>query len=224
MKTSNAIGFGAIMSAGLLAVNVAGANTITQTLDYGSSGSPLTNPISDPLAFNQFNTSLGTLTSVTISFSDNSAGTVQITNNGSSTGSFAAGLNEKLSLYDPNSIKLASYTDIGSSSGYVNIASNGSYTFNQSASGSSPLTTLSSNLGEFEGNSTITLTLNGTATASITGPTPYNAITLSQSYGTATVTYTYAVPEPGTGVLLMGGFLAVGGLVLRRRTMGSTAR
>ncbi len=221
MAMGKIIGVGAALAASVIVAGLANANTTTpQAIAYGPGLAPETNPFSIGLAFNQFNASLGTLTGVTITISDNSSGTVNVTNNSPSQSSYTISLGEQLSLKDPSNNALASYLDQSSSQNQtINAGDNQTITAN--ASGTSTPVTINSNLSEFIGAGTITLTLGGSGVALVSGATPYSAVTNSTSDGEVTAVYDYTpVPSPGSGLLLFAGAMAVvGGMTLRRRVV-----
>jgi hypothetical protein len=214
------IGMGAALAAGLAVAGMAHASVITQSISYGPNG-PVTNPFTQTMDFNQFNTGLGTLTSVTIQIDDASTGTVEVTNNSSGSSNYTISLGEQLNLTDSNSTQLSTFLDQSNSQSHT-IAASGSYTITATATGTSPLTTINSNLSEFIGNNTIDLTLSGSGVALVSGATPYSASTNSTSSGAVTLDYYYsnpaAVPLPGSGALaLVGGLALVGRMAIRRR-------
>ena len=61
------------------------ATTITQTESFGPQATNWGSPTAVPLNFSGFDTSLGTLTGVSITVTEDTAGTLQNTNTGSST-------------------------------------------------------------------------------------------------------------------------------------------
>ena len=84
MKLQKMVVIGAALSAGLVFVGMSNAGVVSQALDYGPGLSPVTNPFTQAMNFNQFQSSLGTLTSVTVQIGDTSSGSVQVTNNSTS--------------------------------------------------------------------------------------------------------------------------------------------
>lgn len=221
MAMGKFIGIGAALAASVIVAGMANADTTPlQAVSYGPGLNPETNPIQNyDMAFNQFNASLGTLTGVTITFSDNSSGTVKVTNGSSASSPYTMGLDESLSLTDPNSNVVASYLD-SSSTQQATIGAGDSQTITANASGTSTPVTFTSDLSEFIGSGTINLLLNGKGVAFVSGASPFIASTDSQSFGTVSIVYDYAVPAPASGLLLFfGGLAVVGGLTLRRRAI-----
>ncbi len=225
MKLQKMVVIGAALSAGLVFVGMSNAGVISQALDYGPGLSPLTNPFTQVMNFNEFQSSLGTLTSVTVQIGDTSSGSVQVTNNSTKSSDYSISLGEQLALKDPSSTVLASFLDQSSPSS-ATIASGNSDTINTTASGASPVTTLSSNLSQFIGSGQIALLLSGSGVALVSGATPYSAATNSTSLGVVTLDYNYAnaaptgAPLPGSGALaLMGGVTLIGTMAIRRRAV-----
>ncbi len=220
MKLPKLLVIGAALSASFVIAGMANAGVVTQALSYGPGLSPETNPFTDAMNFNQFQASLGTLTSVTVQFADNSSGSVQVTNGSSTSSPYSISLGEQLSLTDPASKVVASFLDESAASS-TTIASHNSDTINTTANGSSPVNTVS-NLSEFIGSGQIALSLSGSGVALVSGATPYTASTSSTSSGIVTLVYNYsspgAAPLPGSGALaLIGGVTLIGAMAIRRR-------
>lgn len=223
MKLQKIIGIGAALSAGLVVACTVNAGVVTQALDYGPGLSPETNPFTVSMNFNQFQSSLGTLTSVTVQIADTSSGSVEVTNNSSASSQYSVQLGETLNLTDPSSNAIANFLDVSATSD-ATITSGGSDTIDAAASGSSPVVTLSTNLSEFIGSGQIALSLSGSGEALVSGATPYTASTNSTSAGIVTLNYNYsspsAAPLPGSGALaLIGGIALAGGMAIRRRVV-----
>ncbi len=221
MKLQKMVVIGAALSAGLVFVGMSNAGVVSQALDYGPGLSPVTNPFTQAMNFNQFQSSLGTLTSVTVQIGDTSSGSVQVTNNSTRSSDYSISLGEQLALKDPSSTILASFLDQSSPSS-ATIASGNSDTINTTATGSSPVDTLTSNLSQFIGSGQIGLLLSGSGVALVSGATPYSASTNSTSDGVVTLDYNYssasAAPLPGSGALaLIGGVTLIGAMAIRRR-------
>ena len=223
MKLQKMVVIGAALSAGLVFVGMSNAGVVSQALDYGPGLSPVTNPFTQAMNFNQFQSSLGALTSVTVQIGDTSSGSVQVTNNSTRSSDYSISLGEQLALKDPSSTILASFLDQSSPSS-ATIASGNSDTINTTATGSSPVDTLTSNLSQFIGSGQIGLLLSGSGVALVSGATPYSASTNSTSDGVVTLDYNYssaiAAPLPGSGALAMiGGVTLIDAMAIRLRVV-----
>ncbi len=223
MKLQKVVIIGAVLSAGLGMVGMSNAGVVTQAVDYGPGLSPETNPFTEAMDFNQFQSSLGTLTRVTVQIADTSSGSVEVTNNSATSSDYSISLGEQLSLTDPNSNLVAGFLN-SSSPNSATIAPGDNATIDTTASGSSPVKTLTSNLSQFIGSGQIALTLSGSGVALVSGATPYSASTNSTSDGVVTVDYYYSnvapagAPLPGSGALaVIGGIALIGTMAIRRR-------
>ena len=230
MKTSS------LLAATLLALSAfARADVITQTVDFGT----ITGD--KQLYFNQFNTALGTLTSVTLSWTINSSiSTASITNQNTGTVNVSRiTFTNTVEGYVPSVgtdgdlvaevARSKSHTPSGSS---VTLNQGQSYTVNNVTftgfSQEDSYTSADANFNSFKGSGSVPLfltnTFGATPTASGSGSTTswLTSITGS-STGNLVVTYNYdaapiaPVPEPPSIILGMGGMLFLGGFALKRR-------
>ena len=202
-----------------MAPSATSANTMTQTLAYGG----YTN-WSYGFVFNQFNTSLGTLNSVTVE-STGVLNTMSATFTDNSTTSETLTYFQEVfqaSLTGPNSTNLTASSSLPAL-GPVTLGPLGSGNNGTSESVSNVPTdlgssTYTSSLGAFEGNSTVTFTGNALAGENFSGDSNINWSATTQATQTVDLIYNYTpgVPEP-VSLVLSGSGLALLALVRRRR-------
>jgi hypothetical protein len=220
----------AIATLGLAALafaHPASAGFETQTVTFGSSGSPLTNGSTATLAFAQFDTSLGTLTSVTIQVSDSMTVVSQAVSFGAGTSTYTNFENTgTVVVTGPDatalSTSLSTTPGSGTITGVGTVLNVDSETNNNLGAG--PTNVSSANFGAYEGVGVGTFNVTAGANNSFSGSTS-GAVAASgttTSYGSVTITYTYtatAVPEPAS-MAMVG--IGLGALVVvsrfRRRT------
>lgn len=228
-----------LLAAALLSIaSITKADIITQTVDFGT----ITGD--KQMSFNQFNTALGTLTSVTLSWTINSSiSTASITNQNTGTVNVSRiTFTNTVEGYVPSVgtsgdlvVEMAGAKSHTPSGGTTTLLQNQTYTvtnvnFN-SFSQEDTYTSSDGNFNSFKGSGTVPLyvanTFGATPTASGSGSTTswLTSITGS-STGNVVVTYEYTaapiapVPEPPSIILGLGGMLFLGGLAMkRRRTM-----
>jgi PEP-CTERM motif len=199
----------------------AGLVTDTQTLLIGSEASPLSTlstPSTVTLNFNQFDTTLGTLMSVTISLSDSSTVVSQAQNGTSSQGNFTNFENTgTLTVTGPDSTTTSTSLSTTPGSGMVSPGSTitvATAVSNFLSSGPTAVTTLTAYEGVGAG------TFNVIAGASNSFSGSGGGIVFSGGntsvYGSVTITYTYssAVPEPASMAMVA---IGLGGVFVVRR-------
>jgi len=231
--TALAIMGGAGLLAGSAGEAVA-ATTVPQTLPYSVTASDTSNPASQTLNFNQFNSALGTLTEVDISVSnERESGSVSITDNHALN--FGGGEGGTASQEASFAIKDTVLTEMSTGDGTsASCFTNGCS--NSNGATISPLATdpykiTSANASEFAlflGASTVPLT------ASITGAFIDSCVDSSSGgcsfTNTATMagslsvqyTYTATASEPASLALLTAGMIGLA-FVVRRQRPGATA-
>ena len=197
------------------------ANAQSTDGPYSDSYGPVNTDFTHTLVLPKFNTALGTLVEVDLSFntSFNQSGT--ITNNQGNAASFTATTDGFFTLSDGvNTLLSTSYSE---SQSYSNLASGATANYGAFSGSASDSIILTSGFGNFIGPGNIGLDFETLTGQSLTGTNTNNvnfSLTTTAS-GTATVTYKYNVlvttPEPGNyalaaGLLSSGAFLA-----LRRR-------
>jgi hypothetical protein len=213
-----------ILTLGLAALAIAqpASASYSETLDFGSSSSLISTltmpPGSATLSFHQFNTTMGTLTGVTITLNDYTSVVCQATNNTDSQESFSkfyytgtvavlgpdgTTTSTSLSTSSDNSGNVTAFSVIT-----VDSTENASLT-----SGPTSVTSISSYEGSGAGTFNLTVTPNnsfgGSGSAAVGGYT--------STYGSVTITYEYTpnvVPEPASMAMVA---IGLGGLAIAHR-------
>jgi hypothetical protein len=179
------------------------------------------------LNWNQFDSSLGTLTGITFSVNAGISGSFTVTNSDPDSG---------LQVTDSNSrLRFAFSTGTGSPGNVFNEFINPIPTLPLSDSAGSPIAASSSQIftinagtqyadltrdffsasqSYFTGLGTVTSAVQQFLLVTSTGENFNLNSSLTKSSGTAVLTYVYQVPEPSSGTLLM---LGIGGLIALRR-------
>lgn len=177
---------------------------------------PTPTDFSTPIVIPQFNPALGTLNSINISLTGQTAGLATVTNNSGVTGTYLVDLFATLALLDPTSATLLTNSPDFNSSLTI-LDGHSATTF-----GLSPLTTesvtLTSGFAPYVGTGDATFTVNGTGNAGVSGPTAFTVTSLTSGLANLTVTYNFQpVPEPSylTGFVGLG--LFVSGMALYRK-------
>ena len=204
--------------------------TQTYTYTYPSSGTALTDLINIPMPLTQFDTSLGILTGVNLSYSfaENQSGTVK--NNATGSQNFKVTATTNYFLSDPGANQLL-FKDAVNSQTYTGLASGASSTFGPFNPSNSVSVVLGPGDGslftQFKGNGTITLRADTTSGTTILGGGGNIQTTIvTNTSVTASVFYTYTVPqvpEPGT-IGLFASMLMVGGGFGARRLIRKKAQ
>lgn len=204
---------------GLGSAERAEAATSTQTLSVSTA---LTD-WSQNLNFNKFDSSLGTLNSVSFTFSSSVTTTITVTNTGTSSSNGTVRTEIRISLVDPSGYfagdapQIDAFVPLSDAPYTLAAGANqqlGPFSRNVSSGGYNYTTTQV--LAEFTGTGTIPLTLSTftqTLLANNGGNTSASQVTSAN--GNVTLVYDYtAVPEPTTALLVGAGGVA---LLLRRR-------
>ena len=209
----------------------AGTVTETQTFTIG----PTSGSGADPLSFDMFDPSLGTLTGVSFILTSDTTSSVTVdvpatesaTNGGSATNATSFSVvvvSPNLTLFDATNAASTSCTAAFASC--MNTGSNGPVAFDGS------FAVPAANVAAFIGTGSITVDLNYANNPSVTNCTnsgecsASGSLTWADAPGTLEVEYqtTGAVPEPPTWVLLGSGFLAFAGFFRGRTRKGASER
>lgn len=203
----------------LLAVNQAGAQSETFV-----TSTPIPSSLTDwsgSLAFQQFNPSLGTLDSVTLTLSSSLSTTLTVVNSASDASSGTV-RTELLLTPAPSNLADSSLDIITSPQSY-GLASGQSLTLPLVNRTGSSVNTYSDSttLGQFTGSGTFSVgvgTFTQTLLANTGGNTSSSQVTVADATGTVVYDYTpfAAIPEP-SGYAALAGLCAMGMLGLSRR-------
>jgi hypothetical protein len=213
-----------IVALALLIAPVASAGSVTY---YGTIGSSLTDFSGSTGTVQQFDPSLGMLTSVQISLAGSGTTVLTVTNNNiSSPTNFSALFTDlTLTLTDPGDADVdtiqAMYGGPTIPGGGLIVVNGTPYNSGIDTMGGAPGSQLlTSNLGSFIGLGNVTFDLAGAAitTESFSGGN-FTAGQTTNAGGEVTVTYDYTqsgIPEPGTLSLFGTGLLGLAGMLRRK--------
>jgi PEP-CTERM motif len=206
--------------AALLSVSPAAATTIIQT---GTITSAV--PGTTPIVVQQFNGTLGTLTSITLLFDSNASASGSITNTSGASHTYNLTKSATATL-SGNGFNIVESLLSGTTS-FSGVAKNATVNFGPyTGAGSSSATLASSFFAPFIGAGSTNLSF---VSSSLFSMTP-NSGTLSVSPligGDYTLTYNYAaavaaVPEPGSWAMMLLGFGLIGFAARRRQAVKAT--
>jgi hypothetical protein len=192
--------------------------TLTQTVNIA----PTTAPATSPVVFNQFDTTLGTLQSITLSFASTLIANGTAYNNSNASHSYTLTKAATAALsgngFNFNETLASGSVSLGTIAGktLINLAP-------ISGSGSDSATLLSG-FAPYLGTGTVSFTFASTSSFSLSTPSVLSLI--ASIGGAATLTYNYdlpapppdGVPEPASWGLMLLGFGAMGAAMRRRRT------
>lgn len=195
--------------------------------DITSIGSTLTNILTD-LSIHQFDTSLGTLTAITIEYGSSVNGKVELTNTSlTKNKTTTVGLSTTMTLTGPGGLALGGDTEslfsgvnatAVKNTANVTVASGEAELFSSYAVNAS-------NFSLFTGTGSVTAALAINATGTAVGQTGIGTKFTTLGDGAGKVTYTYTalpVPEPETyGMLLLG--LGVVAYAAKRKSRSAQA-
>jgi hypothetical protein len=202
-----------LLAAGVLA-HAASYNTTTETTGWQGLG------FTDTLYLSQFDTSLGTLTGVTLHITDTEQAEVTVENGSASPASITVTLAGSVEATDNNGIDSIAILNknfgpysLGANEGPTIPTYNGSGPDFQDLgliSDTATKTVSSFNLSLYEGSGMVPIDITGLGGWNASGSTAYS-LNINEFVGEGSVyaTYTYAVPEPSSAL-----FLGLGGLAL----------
>ncbi len=209
-------GYLAATAFAVLAISAGAARAATFT-ELATTGALQTTDFTDNLTLAGFNTSLGTLTGVSVTLSDAGAFGGNLQNGASSVESFKITEDVNFTTNSSSTLLASLTTDLVATQTYTNLASAASAAFGPySPTSSVSGTATAAQIGEFlAGNVSLSLaTLTGTTVLG-GGGNIINKIT-TQADATVTITYTYSpsapppVPEPASLAVLGMGLLGLG--------------
>lgn len=201
----------------------ASASTFAATVSYSSTFPSTQTDFSSPLAIQQFDPTLGSLTSLSITLAGSATGTGTLKNNNTTTKSYTVNLANDLTLTDPLSNTLAEILPLFSAS--ISVAGNGG-TGTASGTGTATVTNAYSDvptLLEFTGVGSLSANIAGSGASGFSGASNTNFSATTASGGTVSITYNYTptvvtgTPEPATMGLLGSALLGLGFLKFRKK-------
>ncbi len=213
------------ITAALAATFGASANAVTTTSISFDTSTPVTLTLTDwnsNLLFHKFDTSLGTLVSVTLDFSSSLQTVLTVTNSSSSASSGTAQTELQVTIQDASNGLNAPQMDVLSNAYSYSLDPNENVQSGTLTKTGSSHDVYSSSiiLAEFSGTGNISLPV-GTFTQTLLANTGGNtaAAQTTSASATGTVTYTYIpVPEPSTALLGLCGLGMVAGFKRRSRS------
>jgi hypothetical protein len=225
MKKAFATGLGvAVLSVGGLALNPVNAQaaTITQSLSVPQTATDWT----QALSFSKFDSSLGTLNSVSILMGSTVVGSGSVTNNGTGAATGTVTLSSEVELFNSNAISLGIvqpiFQDKLKVSDSTALAPGAKKTYSAVSVSNSKTFSYTDNptLAYFSGAGTGSLTATGDGISGWGGSGNINASFSTTASASYTITYNYssaAVPEPLT---MLGAATALGfGAAFKRRSL-----
>lgn len=224
----NYLRFAAVLPLFALAVPALAVTTVSQTVAL-----PTWQPSFSPISFNKFDSSLGTLTSVELSFETVSTTSVKFSNNSNSVRNWTVTPDAYVNLTGNGFFLSDSENNVGQNYSLAKRISThtprtGTGSFSETFSDTD---TLTSGLGNFLGTGTIGFLLSQWGDVDINGAQGQHAKEGKTSFlGNATIRYNYeailtevgGVPEPGTWAMMIVGFGFIGASMRSRR--GSVPR
>jgi PEP-CTERM motif len=193
---------------------------ITQTINVAPTAAPDT----DVISFAQFDSSLGTLESITLSFASSLIANGSVTNGSNASHTYTINGDSSASLtgHGFNFTQLLASGPIAAGS----IGAHATKALAPISGSNNGSSTLLTGFDDFLGTGTIDFTFASTKTFTIT-PNAGTLSLLAQVGGAATLTYNYSlpvvpptndVPEPSSWALMLIGFGGMGAMMRRRRT------
>jgi len=198
---------------------------LTQTISIPSTAAPST----ATLSFNQFDSSLGTLTSITLSFASTLIGNGTVTNTSGATHTYT--LNEAASAALSGHGFSFTQTLASGTASTGPVAAHATVNLAPISGSGSDSSTITSGFADFLGLGTVSFDFSSTKSFSLT-PASATLSLLASIGGAATISYGYdaatpppvgGVPEPASWAMMLLGFGAMGAMMRRRSTSISFA-
>jgi hypothetical protein len=208
-----------VMFGSILAPLAAGAASVTEsdTISIDSE----TGPASEALSFAQFNSSLGTLTSVSIQATGQAQSVIALVNISGSAVTYSASSTTIPLQLSGNGLTPVSQTFANSSMGGGSVAANSTLYIPMSPAAMLGLSGSDPNLSAYIGSGSTTLDLGflaGTSSETTSNGGSLFVGTDGIASGQLTVTYNYTpVPLPAALPLLLSGIAGLGAMIRRRK-------